>query len=172
MPTDPRVLPLASCFRLNGRLFENCFRGADDEAALRRPGTTDNSTANHSAAGNNMAFLGAHLVDARRYLANLLGPEVDNPFPELAEGESIDDFDELPSVERILAAWRDMGATVLDRLEAVPADHLDRESEQQFPVDDPTLLGGVAFLVQHESYHVGQLAYLRRLVGLGAMTYD
>lgn len=162
MPMDPRLQPLAASFRLNSRLLENCFRGTDDEAALLRP----------AEKGNNMTFLGAHLVDARRYLATLLGASVANPFPELGEGESIDDFDELPRVEAILDAWRRMGEAVEERFLAATADQLDSESEQRFPVDDDSVLGGVAFLVQHESYHVGQLAFLRRLIGLGPMSYD
>lgn len=161
MAMDPRLVPLAACMGLNTRLMGNCFRDATDEAALTRP-----------EGHNNMAFLGAHLVDARRYLANLLGPEVDNPFPELADGKTIDDFPELPKVEEILAAWRRLGDVVVERMEAVPAKTLEAIPEQKFPVSDPTLLGGVAFLVTHEAYHVGQLAYLRKLVGLGPMSYD
>lgn len=62
---------------------------------------------------------------------------------------------------------------VLDEaLESVSADRLAEEPEIQFGMGDPTILGGVAFLAQHESYHVGQIAYLRRLVGLEAMSYD
>jgi uncharacterized damage-inducible protein DinB len=30
----------------------------------------------------------------------------------------------------------------------------------------------VTFLVQHESYHLGQIALLRRYAGLPAMKYD
>jgi hypothetical protein len=38
-------------------------------------------------------------------------------------------------------------------------------------VGDRTLLGALAFLAQHESYHVGQLALLRKYAGLPAMRY-
>lgn len=162
MSGDPRTAPLRSCLELNTRLFESCLSGVDEATALHRPGP----------ASNNMSFIAAHLVDARRYLANLLGPEVDNPFSELGDGESIDDFDELPTVERLLAAWREVSTAVLTRLEAVSAEELDRQTEQAFPVDDPTLLGAIAFLSQHDAYHVGQLAYLRKLAGLGAMSYE
>ena len=31
--------------------------------------------------------------------------------------------------------------------------------------------GSLAFLLQHESYHIGQLAYLRRLMGHEPMSY-
>ena len=162
MTGDPRTAPLRCCLELDTRLFESCLSGVDEATARHRPG----------AASNNMSFIAAHMVDVRRYLANLLGPEVDNPFPELGDGESIDDFDELPRVERLLAAWREVSAAVLSRLAAVSADELDRKTEQTFPVDDPTLLGAIAFLTQHDAYHLGQLAYLRKLAGLEAMSYE
>lgn len=163
---DPRLRPLAAAFRLNTRLLVNCFAGVGDEQALYRPDGVDGGEV------NNMAFLAAHLADARRYLANLLGPEVANPFPELADGSGIDDFPELPRVAALLAAWREMGEVLDARLAAATAEALDADSPAPFPVDDGSLLGGIAFLLHHESYHLGQLAYLRKLLGRGAMTYD
>jgi len=162
MTHDPRMAAHLACLKLNSRLLVNCFRDVGAEAALHRP----------TPRNNNMAFLGAHLVDARRYLANLLGPEVDNPFPELAEGTGIDDFPELPDVERVLAAWRELGEVVAARMAAAGAEQLDAAAPIDFGIEDRSLLGGVAFLLHHESYHVGQLAFLRKLAGLPAMTYD
>ena len=164
--TDPRITPLAATFRLDTRLVANCFDAVDDEQALHRPETADGQQL------NNMSFLAAHLADARRYLANMLGPEVANPFPELADGEGIDDFPELPKVERLLAAWKEMGEVLDERLRTATAEQLDADAPIDFGLEDKSLLGGIAFLLHHESYHVGQLAYLRRLVGLPAMKYD
>jgi len=47
----------------------------------------------------------------------------------------------------------------------------DDASTTRFPVADPTRLGTLAFLAQHDTYHIGQLALLRRFVGLKAMSY-
>ena len=33
------------------------------------------------------------------------------------------------------------------------------------------MLGALTFLVQHDSYHLGQLTFLRKLAGLPAMRY-
>lgn len=164
---DPRLEPLADLAKLHTRLYLNCFRDVGDEAALARP-----ETSTGGPAANSMAFLGAHLVDARRYLLNLLGPEVENPFPELGEGQGIDDFDELPTVAELTSAWSRLGEVLEERLESVTAEHLAGEPPFAFPVEDATVMGGVTFLTHHEAYHVGQLAYLRRLAGLEAMGYD
>lgn len=159
---DPRLSPLVSSLELHTRLLVNCFHDVPDELALERP----------SNRTNNMTFLAAHLTDARRYMAGLLGAEVDNPFPELEDGQGIDDFEELPAVAEILEAWQRLGAVVRKRMEDATPEILDAETEQDFPVDDPTLLGALAFLTSHESYHIGQVAYLRKLAGLEAMAYE
>lgn len=46
---------------------------------------------------------------------------------------------------------------------------LDEPAPQRYPGGDPSVLGALAFLVQHDSYHLGQLALLRRAHGLPAM---
>lgn len=167
-PTDPRVVPLLTTLRLNGRLLESCLRDIPRNLALHRPPSLDGT----APALNNMVFLAAHLADARRYFANLLGPEIANPFPELEDGRTLDDFPELPETAAILIAWKDLGDIVAERLAAATPEQLAETAPHPFPVDDPTLLGAATFLCQHEGYHVGQLAYLRRLVGMGAMAYD
>jgi hypothetical protein len=45
------------------------------------------------------------------------------------------------------------------------------ESPQRFPVDDPTFGAAIEFQLHHESYHIGQLALLRKYYGYPAMTY-
>ena len=60
---DPRLQGLAAQLALQSKLFLNCLDGVtDDAAAVRAGGTT-----------NNMAFLAAHLVDSRHWLARVVG---------------------------------------------------------------------------------------------------
>ena len=159
---DSRLTPLRTLLALNTRLFLNCLDGMDDAAALARP----------SGSTNSAAFVAAHLVDSRAFLAGLLGPPVESPFRvELEGARGIDDVRALPSVDRLRAAWRELSALVDGRLAAATADALDARSATRFPVDDGTVLGALAFLLQHDSYHIGQLALLRKYAGLPGMTY-
>ena len=57
------------------------------------------------------------------------------------------------------------------RLEEITAEELSAPSERGFPGVERTRLGVLTFLVQHDSYHVGQLALLRKPAGLPAMSY-
>ena len=40
------------------------------------------------------------------------------------------------------------------------------------PIDDTSVLGLLGFMVQHDSYHLGQLSLLRKHCGLPAMAYS
>jgi hypothetical protein len=160
---DTRIEVLAATLRLNTRLLANCLDGVDDALA----GTRWCERTNH------MAFLAAHLVGARAYLTGMLGGDGTDPFHDLlGAAKTIDEADGFPTVAEIMSAWSEVSARLLAALEAVDAETLAASPPFEFPIDDATVLGGVAFLVQHDSYHIGQLALLRKHWGLGAMSYD
>jgi uncharacterized damage-inducible protein DinB len=51
------------------------------------------------------------------------------------------------------------------------AEQLRRPDAHRFPLGDSTELGLLTFLVQHDSYHIGQMGFLRRQLGKPAMSY-
>lgn len=159
----PSVAPLKRMVDLDTRLFVNCLDGMGEAQALERPG----------GSGNHAAFLAAHLVDARHFLAKALGLPGDSPFKEALENaKGIDDVDTFPSLDAIRGAWAEVSARLSKRLERLDEEALSSEAPASFPIEGgDTLLGCLTFLVQHDAYHVGQLALVRRLVGLPAMAY-
>ncbi len=159
---DVRAAPLAEIFRLNGWLFHNCLDGLSDEQARARP----------SPATNSAAFVAAHVADTRFTLVGWLGAPIENPLAgALAAATGIDDVARMPTLAEVRLAWDTVSATLAERLDAATAEGLDAPAGQRFPVDDRTILGALAFLAQHDSYHVGQLALLRKHAGLPAMRY-
>ncbi len=66
---DPRLEGLLSILDINTKLFRNCLNGVSDEVARRQPNPETSS----------VAFLACHVVDARDYLAQLLGIERQYP---------------------------------------------------------------------------------------------
>ena len=148
---------------LNTRLFENCLDGVDDATACRRP----NEHTNH------MAFLACHLVDGRYFLAKLLGSVAVCPFAAQLQGvRSVEQLREVPSLADVRAAWAVSTAILSEHFGELGEDELRQSTPQEFPIEDRTVLGAVAFLLQHEAFHIGQLAFLRKLFGLGAMRYS
>jgi uncharacterized damage-inducible protein DinB len=159
---DPRVFPLAEIYRLNSWLFHNCLEGLSDEQANLRL----------SDRTNNAAFTAAHVADARFSLLSWLGVTLENPLAEmLAEARSIDEVQRLPTPAQLREAWDAVSATLAQRLAALTTAELDAPGPQPFPAGGGTLLGALAFLAQHDSYHIGQLALFRKYAGLPAMKY-
>lgn len=160
---NPEIKPLLSLAKLNTRLFLNALDGVKKEQARKRP----------SDKTNNILFTVCHMLDARYFLANLLGVKALCFFKELFDSASnIDDLKDYPPLEEVILHWKEISAVIEDRMAHVNKDLLNGEPPIEFPVDDNTVLGGVAFLIQHESYHIGQLGFLRKHLGLGSMKYS
>ena len=160
---DTRIAPLAEILRLNTVLFRNCLDGLSDEQAAVRP----------SGGTNSATFIAAHLASSRFFLLKTLGvQDVDPLAPYLGGRKGIDECAQLPSLRDIDAAWTKGAHLLRDRLAALTAADIDSPSDLKFPLADGTLLGTLTFLVQHDSYHLGQLSLLRKYAGLPAMRYQ
>ena len=158
----PTLQASADTCHLNHRLLLACLDGMDDVAAQKIlvPNT------------NHAAFLVFHLIDARCFLLKMLGEEVENPLGKTyGQAKNIDDIERFPTVDELRAAWKQTGAQLRDGFENATEERLATKPPFPIPVADQTSAGAVTFLAQHESYHVGQLAQLRKGLGLGPMSY-
>jgi ribosomal-protein-alanine N-acetyltransferase len=159
---EPQVAPLHAILELNTDLLLNCLDGLSDEEARRRL----------EGRGNSVAFLAAHLTDTRHFLANRLGHPLANPLSRyLAEASSIDDIVEWPTLLEQREWWQTVSRHLCDVVAGRTVQDLSRQKVHRFPMEDTTELGLIAFLTQHDSYHIGQMAFLRRQLGKPAMTY-
>ena len=155
---DPRLSSLMETLRLNGRLYRNCLSGLTaGEAPVR-----------------SAAFVAAHLVGSRYYLLGLLGGWPRDPGEP---GDMTADPDghlisAAPSRADLEAAWDRTSRALEARLAETSASALDAPLDTDLPLEHQTLLGALTFLVQHESYRLGQLGLLRQHAGLPAMAYD
>ena len=159
---EPQVAPLHALLELNTDLLLNCLDEISDAQARQRL----------AAGGNSLAFLAAHLTDTRHFLAARLGRPLGNPLSRyLAEASSIEDIAEWPSLAEQRAWWQEISRHLGAVVAARTAEELRRANVHRFPMGDSSELGLVAFLVQHDSYHIGQMAFLRRQLGKPAMAY-
>jgi uncharacterized damage-inducible protein DinB len=161
---DPRIAPLTEILRMNTKLFRNCLDGVTEEMAATRPSSSTNSA----------AFVASHLTEARFYLLGLIGAEQKSPLAAYLENaRGIDDVKRFPPLSEIQHAWTTASHALRDRLAAMTPAELDAAISCPFPlpISDPTALSLLTFFVQHDSYHIGQLALLRKHVGLPAMQY-
>ena len=160
---DARVTPLATILDLNTDLLLNAIEGLSETEAQHRL----------AAGGNSVAFLAAHVTDSRHFLASRLGRPLANPLAlYLADAKSIDEIRSWATLDQVRAAWVSISAHLQTVLESLTSEELERSGEHRFPIPDTTPLGLIAFLTQHDSYHIGQIGFLRRQLGKPAMTYN
>jgi uncharacterized damage-inducible protein DinB len=159
---EPQVAPLAALFDLNTDLLLNCLEGLSDGEAQRRL----------NAGGNSVAFLASHLTDTRHFLVTRLDHPLPNPLARyLADVRSIDEARELPVLDEIRPAWQAVSSHLQTVLAELRPEELAEPNVHRFPLDDTTRLGMIAFLVQHDSYHLGQIGFIRRQLGKSPMSY-
>lgn len=144
-----------TAFKTNQGLLERNLPGYTDELAARRPGSGSASP----------AWLLAHLVHARRGILSILG----SPAPEDAglakdghrggDGESVQlPFSELVTRFQATDEWMKEALLAVedwDRPVKNPGIGVEQPLEQV-----------IAFMHMHESYHIGQIGFCRKLLGL------
>lgn len=154
---NPSLTPVLEILKLDTRLFEKALDGLDRQALVRRP----------MEHANPVIWIAAHLTGARFGMAALLGEKRPFPFADgFGKGATLPDEAALPQVEAVLAAWREISEPLTRGLAEVPDARLAAPSPRRFPIGDRTVLGAITFLTYHEGYHIGQLALIRKAMGL------
>jgi hypothetical protein len=148
---------VAHQFRDTTRLYDRALLGVNRDALLTRPGPRSNP----------LLWVAGHLVQQRTRLLGALGPARQIPWDDLfGTGSMIGDLQLFPSVGELEAVWRSSTQELLRRLEAISGETLAAPSPQWLRTQDGTLLGALAFAAMHEAYHVGQMGFLRKWLGL------
>lgn len=158
---EAAVASLAAIFDLNTDLLLNCLSGLSEaDAQAQLPG-----------GGNSICFLAAHLTDTRHYLVTQLGRPLANPLAgHLEDARSIDEIRTWPPLSDLRHAWLTVGGHLAHTLASLSGEELRRPIKHRLSLDG-TELGLIAFLAQHDSYHLGQAAFVRRQLGKSAMSY-
>ena len=153
---EPAVQALVDQFNVVTNAYLRALDGMDREALLTRP----------SPRSNPAVWVAGHLVQSRARLINILGGARELPWPELFRtGSRIVDANAYPDATAIAAKWRELTAELMQRLEALGPAGLAADAPPRIASPDGSLRGAVALMAFHEGYHVGQLGYLRKLLG-------
>lgn len=131
--------------------------------------TPDDLTLNPQPGGNNASWIMGHIIDARDLVLKLLG---DQPILTAEEATAFKPFIEgvdrtkLLPFERLWEAWEESQKRIAAGLEKQTVESLSEIVPAVFEGGKPDLLWKkILFFHFHESYHVGQLGLLRRLMG-------
>jgi hypothetical protein len=147
---------------MNERLFLNALDGVSDEQANERL----------SGHNNPFIWIATHTVWARYNMLVFLGKPAKNPFEGKFENfKAYDPADNYPSLDTIKAEWKKASQLLKEALHSVTEEQLAGESPLKSPIGDNTNGGTLAFLAQHESYDIGQIAFLKKYYTKEAMQY-
>ena len=160
MPVPAVVAAAAENYRFNSEFLNNSVKDLSAEEWFKRP----------RANLNHIAWIVGHVTWARQLLLQRLGAEWAQPGLDVfARGVKLQEDSVYPSREALLKALEDSQAALAGALDRVPVELLAREAGQGPPSADGKVSGVVNFLAVHETYHVGQAAYLRGWLGHPAL---
>lgn len=149
-------------YDLHTKLFPNVIEGISDKDAQNRL----NTRANH------VAWITGSLVHERFELANAAGVEMKQRSNELFEGhKGIQDNIVYPSLDEFRKDWDRITPLLRKALLQLNDEELSSGEPYGVPGDDLTLFDAITFLIDRESYCIGQIGLYRRLLGYEAMRY-
>ena len=152
----PSLATAAGIYKVNAHLFLMAVEDIRQEHLSVRP----------NGAANSMHFVAGHMTALRYDLLKLLGGREMPAWHDLFDrGVTVTDTSGYPPVSQIIESWKAADEVLTERLEATTEEWLQAKSPIKPPAFGDTVLGAVNFLAFHETYHTGQLAYIRRLLG-------
>jgi hypothetical protein len=149
----PRIADQAKMQGQAAQLLRTAVEGLSDDQ-LRRKGSPSN---------NDMLWVAAHLTTVRYIMAGLLGLGLEKPWGTRFDRGVEPDGPE-PAIDEILARLDEVSAALAARYEQLGDGELGAPSGR-FPSTDRTIGGAIHCLTSHDAYHLGQLGFLRRMVG-------
>jgi uncharacterized damage-inducible protein DinB len=149
---------IANMFKTNSTAFDKATQGVPAEKWLEQPG----------ADSNHLAWIVGHAVVHRALAAKILGSEWSAPWEGLfARGAKRVSPEQYPDAEELQRAWREVSERLNAALPKASGDKLSAPVPEGKPSLDGTVGGTIALLCFHETFHVGQMSYLRKWLGYG-----
>jgi hypothetical protein len=153
--TSAMAAPVATIFSFNEPFVLEALNGLTDEELWRAPSDRNNA----------MLWVAGHVVQTRAMLLGFLGDPVDTGWGKLFDrGAQVVDRSAYPSRDEIERVMRDVSPRLHAKLASVPDDVLARPATLNVP-GLKTVADELAFFALHDSYHVGQLSYIRKSLG-------
>jgi len=156
METDNKNI--AGIFKANTDIVNRAVAGIEAAHWFKAPG--DDS--------NHLTWMLGHLIVHRGEVLRTLGVDFDNAWYQMFKPGSgrLADAD-YPSPEELRSAWQNVSDRLSGALKSAPEDVMTQEAPKGPPSFDGKMSGTVAFYALHDTYHVGQVGFLRKWLGYG-----
>jgi uncharacterized damage-inducible protein DinB len=147
--------PIAMIFAINDDFVLQALDGLSDEELWRTPTERNNS----------ILWIAGHVVQTRAAVLQMLGESIDTGWGNLFDrGATVGDAKRYPLRRDIERVMREVSPRLHAKLGSLQDENLARPATMQLP-GAKTFADELAFFALHDSYHVGQMAYIRK--GLG-----
>src|SRR5262249_40603434 len=121
---------------------------------------------------NALLWIAGHVVQTRAMVLRILGEPVDTGWGKLfdrgAPAASTDEAMRYPSGSEIERAMREISPRLHAKLASLDDRYLAGPATMQLP-GAKTVADELAFFALHDSYHVGQLSYVRKGLGYAGL---
>ncbi len=154
------LIPIASLYESSHTLFLKATADVTREQGLARVGPE----------ANPLLWIAAHLATTRCGVAQIAGLDHARPWGRrFTRGTHVEDLAALPQMDEIRSAWGAVTEALAARLPHLTEAELAAPAPRDFPIRDKTVRGALGFLAYHEAYHIGQMALIRKALGLGSL---
>ena len=144
-------------FRITSNLFIKAMSGVDKDVAMRRPGPVSNP----------LLWMAGHVTQFRGRLLTLIGVPKHYPWGSVFDtGAKVGPAELYPGPDELVAFWEEQSELLMDRLVALTERDLEAPPTARVPSTDASLRGAIGYFSLHEAYHVGQMGYVRKWLGL------
>ena len=147
--------PVAMIFSFNEYFVPQALENLTQEELWRAPTSHNNS----------ILWVAGHIAQTRATVVQLLGGRFETGWGNLFDrGAKVGDAKEYPSGSEIARIMREVSSELRSALANLKDERLAGPASLSIP-GIKTFGDELAFFALHDSYHVGQLAYIRKSLG-------
>ncbi|MDH3216909.1 MAG: DinB family protein [Candidatus Krumholzibacteria bacterium] len=149
------IKTLSTIFKFDDSLFFEKIASLEDGVTVKTV----------SGQANPILWLAGHLLNSRRHMLELLGTKKDLQWAPFIRS-AYDASTEYPKMSDIKETWSEISGQLFEALDQVSDEDLDRKLDYELPHGDNTVRGSIIFWAYHEAWHLGQIAYIRKCIGM------
>jgi len=156
---SPVITPIAKIFAINDDLALRALDGLTDAQLWSAP----------TLRNNPMMWVVGHFVQTRAQLLALLGEPIDTGWQErFMRGATLRDATQYPSRDEVERIMNEVTRRLHGKLANIDDEQVDRPPAVALPGAN-TVADEIALFAFHDSYHVGQMAFIRKALGYPAL---
>ncbi len=145
--------PLVDILKFTTLNLTNGLADITNEAALKRV---------LGGCPNSLTHVVCHIIGSRYDMGKLAGLNEEFPWQDIFKTESAcTDGENYPDIEEVRQVLQAISEKLISRLESLSDEEALAETPNAFPMQEKTVRGGLAFLIWHDSYHLGQVGAIR-----------